>query len=335
HSAENRERKIPRSDYEGDPAWPVMLVTFLAGNVLGQPRFSEESHLMRVEETKIHCFADVPVGFGPRFADLENFDRRKFEPATIEDGGHTLEQLAAFFEWRAAPRLKRASRRFRCALGFGNSGLSNQANDLIWRARIQRRQQLVGPNFFAINHDWVLLSETRTHFAQSGAHFFLGLGINKICQRSILVGIAGWHLAVGAVAARSVIPSENASPARAEGSRGARNDRGRRRILAVHQITRITQQLGCRNMFRELRAQESFIRGIFKEATHQVRHPRQQFAHWRIFPDPITHLDQRALDWTRHSVEQLEFETAAIDSEFFRQCLRVRDATDVVRPEGG
>src|SRR2546430_6300172 len=110
-----------------------MLVTFLAGNVLGQPRLSEASHLMRVEETKIHCFADVPVGFGPRFADLENFDRRKFEPATIEDGGHALEQLAAFFEWRAAPRLKRASRRFRCALGFGNSGLSNQANDLIDR----------------------------------------------------------------------------------------------------------------------------------------------------------------------------------------------------------
>ena len=83
-------------------------------------------------------------------------------------------------------------------------------------------------------------------------------------------------------------------------------------------------------MLGELRAQESFIRGIFKEATHQIRHPRQQFAHWRIFADAITHLDQRALDRAGHSVEQLEFETAAIDSEFFRQCLRVRDAADVV-----
>src|SRR6266566_789551 len=148
----------------------------------------------------IPASSKISISSAPRIAEGSAGFMITVLPATIEDGGHALEQLAAFFEWRAAPRLKRASRRFRCALGFGNSGLSNQANDLIWRARIQRRQQLVGPNFFAINHEWVLLSETRTHFAHSGAHFFLGLGINKICQRSILVGIAGWHLAVGAVA---------------------------------------------------------------------------------------------------------------------------------------
>ena len=38
HSAENRDRKIPRRDDESDAARPVMLVAFLAGNVLSQTR---------------------------------------------------------------------------------------------------------------------------------------------------------------------------------------------------------------------------------------------------------------------------------------------------------
>ena len=68
-----------------------MLVTFLAGDMLGQTRISAQPHLVRVEQTKIHRFSDVPVGFGPGFADLEHFDRGKLKPATIEDRRHALE----------------------------------------------------------------------------------------------------------------------------------------------------------------------------------------------------------------------------------------------------
>src|SRR6266480_5266898 len=150
-----------------------MLVAFFAENMLGQTWISAQPHLLRVEETKIHRFADVAVSFGPGFADLENFDCGKLETSAIENRGHSFKQLAAFFEWRAAPRFKRAPRRFHCALRFGNSGLGDQAEDLIRRARIERRQQLVGPNFFAIDHEWVLLSEASAHFAQRAAHFFL------------------------------------------------------------------------------------------------------------------------------------------------------------------
>src|SRR5439155_24926848 len=110
-----------------------------------------------------------------------------------------------------------------------------------------------------------------------------------------------------------IIPSENASPTQPDGFLGSYLKDSATGSLdftrddgscgsAIYQITRIAQQLGSRNVLGELRAQESFIRGIFKEATHQIRHSRQQFAYWRIFPDAIIHLDQRALDRTCHSV---------------------------------
>src|SRR5207253_211488 len=113
-----------------------MLVAFFAENMLGQTRVTDEPHLLPVEKTKIHRFADVAVSFGPGFADLENFDCGKLETSAIENRGDSFKQLAAFFEWRAAPRFKRAPRRFRCALRFGNSGLGDEPNDLIRRARI-------------------------------------------------------------------------------------------------------------------------------------------------------------------------------------------------------
>src|SRR5436190_23802533 len=100
-----------------------MLVAFFAENMLGQTWISAQPHLLRVEETKVHRFADVAVSFGPGFADLENFDCGKLETSSIENRGQALKQLAALFERRAAPRSKRAPRRSRCALRHGNSGL--------------------------------------------------------------------------------------------------------------------------------------------------------------------------------------------------------------------
>ena len=56
-----------------------MLVAFFAEHVLGQARTAEQPHLLGVEEKEIDRFADVAVGFGPRLADFENFQRGKFE----------------------------------------------------------------------------------------------------------------------------------------------------------------------------------------------------------------------------------------------------------------
>jgi len=59
--------------------------------MLSQTRISAQPHLVRIEETKIHRFSDVAVGFGPSFADLEHFDCGKFKPATIENRSHPFE----------------------------------------------------------------------------------------------------------------------------------------------------------------------------------------------------------------------------------------------------
>src|SRR5438874_12270832 len=102
-----------------------MLVTFLAKNMLSQTWISTQPHLLRVKQTKIHRFADVAVGFGPSFADLEHFDRGKFKPSTIENRSHAFKQLAAFFEGCVPPDLEGMPCRLHCALGSWNSGFGN------------------------------------------------------------------------------------------------------------------------------------------------------------------------------------------------------------------
>ena len=73
HPGQNRHRKIPGRDDERDAARPVVLVAFFAGHVLGQSRQAADPHLLRVEEKKIDRFANIAVGFRPRFADFEHF----------------------------------------------------------------------------------------------------------------------------------------------------------------------------------------------------------------------------------------------------------------------
>src|SRR4029077_6775647 len=73
HPAENRDRKIPRRDYEGHAARPVMMVTFFARHLLCEFWTPESPHLLRVEPAEIDRFADIAVGFRPCLADLENF----------------------------------------------------------------------------------------------------------------------------------------------------------------------------------------------------------------------------------------------------------------------
>jgi hypothetical protein len=84
----------------------------------------------------------------------------------------------------------------------------------------------------------------------------------------------------------------------------------------------------------KLRLEKSFVRSVFEQPPHEIRHAGQQLAHRTILAHAITHLDQGALDRARHSIKQLKFEPALIDAELMRVGLRVRNAADVVRTEG-
>src|SRR5438093_9866270 len=73
HAAENRDRKIPRRDYEGDSTRPVMVITLFAWHLLREFRAAESPHLLGVKPAKINGFADIAFRFRPWFADFENF----------------------------------------------------------------------------------------------------------------------------------------------------------------------------------------------------------------------------------------------------------------------
>src|SRR2546430_13182864 len=98
HAAENRDRKIPRRDYEGDATRPVMIVTFFARHLLREFWAPESTHLLRIERAKIDRFADIAVGFRPRLADLENFYCREFIASALQDGGRAFQQLRSLLE---------------------------------------------------------------------------------------------------------------------------------------------------------------------------------------------------------------------------------------------
>src|SRR5205085_11794677 len=85
----------------------------------------------------------------------------------------------------------------------------------------------------------------------------------------------------------------------------------------------------------KFRTQETFVRSVLEQTPNKIRHSRQELADWTVFTNAITHFDERAFDRTGHAVEQLELETAAIDSELIGQRLRVRDAANIVRAERG
>src|SRR5207253_9385801 len=89
------------------------------------------------------------------------------------------------------------------------------------------------------------------------------------------------------------------------------------------------------NVLRKFSAQETFVRSVFEQTAHEVRHSGKQLTDRTIFANAVTHLDERAFHRTGHAVEQLKFETAAVDSELIGQRLCVRDAANVVRPKRG
>src|SRR5207302_8720373 len=98
----------------------------------------------------------------------------------------------------------------------------------------------------------------------------------------------------------------------------------------AHKLARIAQKGLLRHILREFRAQESFVRSILEEPPNQVRHAGQEFADGTIFTHAISHLNESAFDWSRHSVKQLKFETAAINAELISESLRIGNAANVM-----
>ena len=95
----------------------------------------------------------------------------------------------------------------------------------------------------------------------------------------------------------------------------------------------IAQQFRRGDILGKFCAQKSFIGRVLKQPPYEVGHSREQLSDRAVFANAITHFDQRALDRPGHAIQELKLETAAIDSEFVRERLRVRDAANIVRPE--
>jgi len=201
-------------------------------------------------ETKIHRFADVAVGFGPslptsKTSTAESSNRRRSRIAATRSSNwqRSSNVNGPMFEKHGAP----LSLRFR----LRESGLGNQANDLIWCARIQRRQQFVGPTSLpSITSGCFCPKRARTSRKRCASFPVTqdqqNLSATHFC-RYRPAAFPRW---------RRCDPFRH--PERSRGSRygsfkvtsagsldGARDDRRRRRILPIYQITRITQQLGC------------------------------------------------------------------------------------------
>src|SRR5712671_1130810 len=190
HAAENRDRKIPRRDYEGDATRPVMMITFFAWHLLREFWASESAHLLRVERAKIDCFADIAVGFRPRLADFENFYCREFVAPAPQDVGRALQQLRSLLERRPSPFFECRTRSFNGTLGFVYPSFRSVADNLRRRGWINRRRQIVGPNFFPSDVQRTFFAEALSRFAQCALHFVLAVFVNETHKRCVSETIA-------------------------------------------------------------------------------------------------------------------------------------------------
>src|SRR4051812_10619078 len=149
HPAENRDRKIPRRDYERHTARPVMVITFFARHLLRELWATESPHLLRVEPAEIDCFANIAVGFRPWLADFENFYCRKFVTPALQYVGRALQQSRPLFDRRPSPFFECSTRSFNGTLRLVDSRFGSITDDLGRFGWIDRRRQIIGPNLFA------------------------------------------------------------------------------------------------------------------------------------------------------------------------------------------
>src|SRR5438034_1499348 len=165
HAAENRDRKIPRRDYEGDATRPVMMITFFARDLLREFWAPESPHLLRVERAKIDRFADIGVGFRPWLADFENFYCREFVAPALQNVGRALQQLRPLLDRRPSPFFECRTRSFNGTLGFVDSSFGSIADNLGRLGWINRRRQIISPNLFPTDVQRMFSAEALSHLA--------------------------------------------------------------------------------------------------------------------------------------------------------------------------
>src|SRR6266480_638251 len=185
HAAENRDRKVPRRDYEGDATRPVMMIAFFARHLLRKLGASESPHLLGVEGAEVDRFADIAVGFGPWLSDFENFYCREFVAPAFQDIGRAFQQLRPLLERRPSPFFECRARSFNGTLGFLDACFRSVADDLGWLGWINRGSQIIGPNLFPSDVQRMFFAEALSRFAQSTLHFILVVFVNETHKRCV------------------------------------------------------------------------------------------------------------------------------------------------------
>ena len=172
--------------------------------------------------------------------------------------------------------------------------------------RIARDEFRLSFHRFATDHQRIRPPELRSHLGQGRLH-----GISILLNRKInrrLVPKGGQIIGLPHGLVETMIGGAGRLSPRPSGL----HQPGLRMIKRIH------QQYLRRNVFREARSQKRIVRRIFQESPHQVRHAGNQFAVRHVNPQPIARLDNRLLLRVGHTVEHLQFERLAWQSQDVR-----------------
>ena len=137
HTAQDGERKIPGSDGDGNAAWLIEILVFLARHV-APPRRRQPQHFSTVVFAVVDALGDVGIGLAPLLAALIDFPRRQLEPPPPHDFGSTKQVLRSLRRRRIAPLGKYRTRRRDRVLGLRRRGTCAAADDLPGMGRVHR-----------------------------------------------------------------------------------------------------------------------------------------------------------------------------------------------------
>src|SRR4029077_21192895 len=103
HAAEDRERKIPRSDNGSVSARQITVNALFAGCLLRQSSLVQAPHFLGVKYAEINSLADIGICLGPILADLEYLPCSKIVPVLSQLCSEKFDQPAAIFSGCLAP----------------------------------------------------------------------------------------------------------------------------------------------------------------------------------------------------------------------------------------
>ena len=128
-----------------------------------------------------------------------NFYCRQLIAPALEDGGRAVQQLRPLLEWRPSPFFERRARSLNGTLGFVDPSFRSVADNLGRLCWINRRRQIVGPNFFSSDVQGMFFAQALSHFAQSTLHFVLVVFVNETHKRCVSETIASCCMKLSAI----------------------------------------------------------------------------------------------------------------------------------------